>query len=498
MSDTYKRKQKSKLSNNLQKNIHVLQDIYKDCSDIVFRKIRIGKSHEACIIFVKGLVNVEEMDDNVLSPLMKTLEWSPETLIDEILPISNVKQLHTYDDCVSQLSAGNQVILIENSKRGIAVFLKKTNERSIEEPMAEQVVRGPREGFIENLTVNISLLRKRVKTPRLKTLEMEIGSLTKTKVVITYIKDIAKTSLIKEVCDRLGRIKIDGVLDSHVIEELIEDNPYSPFPQMLVTERPDVVTAQLLEGRAAIFVDGSPFVLVVPTTFFSLYQSAEDYYLGYIIATMTRWLRYIFLFLSLLLPSLYVVITTYHQEMVPTALLLKIMASREEVPFPIFIEVLIMEITFEALREAGLRLPKQVGSAVSIVGALVIGESAVAAGIVSAPVVIVVALTGIASFTIPKHNVASTIRLLRFPLILIGSIFGMLGVMLGTTLIIIHLCSLRSFGEPYLSPLIPITRNELEDTMVRAPWWKLDRRSKRLAPKNVKRQSKKQKPSPNN
>lgn len=493
------RKQRKKLLyNNLQKNIQMLQETYDNCSDVVFRKFQIGNSIDAYIIYIEGLINVAEVDDSVLSALMQQETQNSDTLLTEQIPVSNVKQLKTFDECVNQLSSGNPILLVEKNNQAYSFSLNKSAHRAVEQPEAEQLVRGPREGFIEDLAVNTSLLRRKIRTPNLKMISMEIGTKTNTKVNLSYVEGVVDKQLLKEVKEKLDQITIDGVLDSHILEELIVDHPKSPFPQVLSTERPDTVAAHLLEGRVAILVDGTPFILVLPTTFFSLLQSGDDYYSGYMISTAIRWLRYLFIMMSLLLPSLYVAVTTYHQEMVPTSLLLKIMSSREEVPFPIFIEVFLMEISFEALREAGLRLPKQVGSAVSIVGALIIGESAVQAGIVSAPVVIIVALTGIASFTIPKYSMSSTIRLLRFPLIILASILGLLSVTLGVIIIIIHLNHLRSFGVPYLNPITPFQKDELKDTVVRAPWWKQDLRPKVRRRKNPRRQAKNQKPSPNN
>ena len=361
-------------------------------------------------------------------------------------------------------------------KPGFHLGLAKFEKRAIEIPAAERVIRGPREGFVEALGVNTSLIRRRIKSPDLKLISMEIGRYTKTKVVIAYIEGIADKTLIEEVNTRLKRIDIDGILESGMIEEFIEDNPYSPFPQVLATERPDVVTANLLEGRAAILVDGTPFSMVIPTTLYSLLQASEDYYARFIMATAVRWLRYLFVVISLLLPSLYVAVITYHHEMVPTTLLISMAASREQVPFPALVEALMMEVTFEALREAGLRLPQQVGSAVSIVGALVIGEAAVSAGIVSAPMVIVVSITGIASFTIPRFPLAFALRMLRFPMILLAGTLGLLGIMLGIITIVIHLCTLRSFGVPYLSPMAPMKTQDLKDVLIRAPWWRLKTR----------------------
>lgn len=272
------------------------------------------------------------------------------------------------------------------------------------------------------------------------------------------------------------KIKIDAVLESGYIEEFIEDDTYSPFPQAQYTERPDTVAAQLLEGRFAIFTDNTPFVLTGPITFWRLMQASEDYYERYLMSNLIRWLRYMFLFVALYLPAIYVAVITYHQDLMPTNLMFSVASAREPIPFPAIIEALIMEISFEALREAGVRLPKTIGQTVSILGALVIGTAAVEAGIVSAPMVIIVSLTGIASFTIPRFNLAISIRMLRFPLMFLASIFGIFGIMLGTIILVLHLCNLQSFGIPYLSGISPFKRDEVKDIFVRAPWWTMTRR----------------------
>lgn len=487
------------LSDNLIHNENKFRSIYNDCSDVVFRPFYIGGKEKAILIYIEGLSNTEELDESVLTPLMQTMEedfYQTDTLIEKKLSVSKVKQIQSISDCIQEISAGNPVILADKRKTAFSLGLSKWEKRSIEEPQAEMVVRGPREAFVETLGVNTSLLRRKIRSPELKIQSMEIGRYSKTKVVIAYIEGIADKTLIEETKNRLSRIKIDGILESGMIEEFIEDNPYSPFPQVLATERPDVVTANLLEGRVAILVDGTPFSIVVPTTIYSLLQSSEDYYGRFLIGTAIRWLRYLFIVISLLLPSLYVAVITYHPEMVPTTLLISMAASREQIPFPALVEVLIMEITFEALREAGLRLPKQVGSAVSIVGALVIGEAAVSAGIASAPMVIVVAITGVASFTIPRYEASIAIRMLRFPMILLAGTLGLLGIMLGIITIVVHLCTLRSFGVPYLSPMAPMKANDMKDVLIRAPWWKLNTRPHLTGEYNKYRQSTDQKPDP--
>ncbi|HER2160846.1 TPA: spore germination protein, partial [Streptococcus pyogenes] len=343
--------------------------------DVIFRPFFIGGKVKSILLYIEGLSNIEEIDDNVLSPLMQNTEeefYNVNNLIEKKISVSNVKEIKTFSECIQEISSGNPVILVDKRNTGFSLGLSKWEKRSVEEPSAEMVVRGPREAFVETLRVNTSLLRRKIRSPELKLQCMEIGRYTKTKVVIAYMEGIADRTLIEETQNRLSRIEIDGILESGMIQELIEDNPKSPFPQVLATERPDVVTSNLLEGRVAILVDGTPFSIVVPSTFYSLLQSSEDYYERFLIGTAIRWLRYLFLVISLFLPSLYVALITFHHEMLPTNLLISMAASREYVPFPALVEVLIMEVMFEALREAGLRLPKQIGGAVSIVGALVI------------------------------------------------------------------------------------------------------------------------------
>ncbi|GAB7389013.1 hypothetical protein BSNK01_28510 [Bacillaceae bacterium] len=330
----------------------------------------------------------------------------------------------------------------------------------------------------------------------MKMVLMQVGRYTKTDVVIVYVEGLADETLVEEVKRRLERIDIDGILDSGYLEQLIEDDPFSPFPQILTTERPDNVTAHLLEGRVAILTDGSPTALVVPAPLFSFLKSPDDYYDRFIIGTAIRWLRYILFMISLLLPSLYVAVLTFHQEMVPFSLLLTVVAAREQLPFPAFVEAFIMEVMFEALREAGIRLPKQIGPAVSIVGALVIGEAAVSAGIVSPTMVMIVAITGVASFAVPRYNAAIALRLLCFPIIILAGTLELLGVMLGIIAIIVHLCTLRSFGVPYLSPMAPTKQRDMKDVLLRAPLWMMKTRPRLTGDYDLFRQAPDLKPDP--
>lgn len=495
---------KMPLNRELKQNIDFLKNAYKDCSDVVYREISIGSRIDAVLLYIDGLSNTEEVDQHVLMPLirMKPQECGAAPVLEDIkmhISVSNLKEINMMQDIFKQISIGNPVLLIEGQTKGISIGLPKWEKRSIQEPDAEPVIRGPREGFIESIRVNTSLLRRKIRHPLLKMKQMDLGRYTETQVIIAYIEGIANSTLVDEVTSRLQRINMDGVLESGYIEELIQDYPFSPFPQVLTTERPDVAAACLLEGRVVILIDGTPITLIAPCTFASLLQAPEDYYNQFYISIFIRWLRYVFFFIALLAPSAYVAILTFHQEMLPTSLLLTIAESREQIPFPALVEALIMEITFEALREAGVRLPKQVGSAVSIVGALVIGQAATAAGLVSSPMVMVVAITGVASFLMPRYATGISIRILRFPIMILSGIFGLLGVMIGITAIVAHLCTLKSFGVPYFNSIAPLKLKNLKDVLIRAPWWAMDTRPDFFEkdPGALRRQSSSQMPGPN-
>jgi spore germination protein KA len=325
---------------------------------------------------------------------------------------------------------------------------------------------------------------------------MKIGTVTQTDVAIMYIKGIVNEKVVTEVKQRLNRINIDSILESGYIEQLIEDQTWTTFPTIYHTERPDVVTSQLLEGRVAIFVDGTPFVLTAPAVFIQFFQAPDDYYSRFDISTGIRLLRIMSFFIALIGPSLYIAVTTFHQEMIPTAMAIAIAAQRENVPFPAFIEAVIMEVTFEILREAGLRLPRSVGQAVSIVGALVIGQAAVQAGFVSPVMVIVVALTAIANFSTPSFSMAIAARLLRFIIMLLATFLGFYGIMLAIMFMTIHLCSLRSFGVPYMSPIAPFNLGQQQDVLVRFPIWAFKNRPPLISKGNIKRTGQAQKPGP--
>ncbi len=491
-----------KLKTSLQQNIKTIQEALGKSSDIVTREIRIGKQGniKAGILYTDGLTDTASLQNFILETLMLDLneidlqeKASPEqnlisVLKDVALTVGEIKEITSLEVIITSLLSGDTILLIDGYAQVLVISNKKWAERAVSEPTAQTVVRGPQEGFNENLRVNTALIRRRIKDPNLRIESKEIGVRTKTNIAIVYIQDIANEKIVEEVRLRLDRIDIDGVLEGGSLEALIQDSTYSPFPTILNSERPDVVASELLEGRIAIVVDGTPFVLVVPALFVQFFQSPEDYNQRTIIGSLVRFLRFIAFGISLLAPSVYIAITTFHQAMLPPSLLISLAAQREGVPFPAFIEVLIMEVTFEILREAGIRMPRSIGSAMSIVGAFVIGTAAVEAGLVSAMMVIVVSITAITSFVPASYEIAISVRIIRFVFIALAATFGIFGIVIGLIALVLHLCSLRSFGVPYMSPLAPFNVSDQKDTFIVFPIWKMTTRPHLIGKKNMVKQ----------
>ncbi|SEO00756.1 spore germination protein [Paenibacillus sp. OV219] len=468
----------------LEENEAVLKNMFQSCSDVVFRSFQISGQKDALLVYIDGLIEEKQLDESLLKPLMLSSSSEPlearkdilTFLQNQFITISQVKRASDISIIVQNVLKGYVAIIIEAEAEALMLSIQGGKTRSIEQTSSETTIRGPRDSFTESIRTNTSLIRRRIRTTRLKFESLTVGELTQTDVEIAYLEDIANPAVIQEIRSRIERIQIDGVLESGYIEQFIEERSFSPFPQYLVTERPDYVVAALLEGRVAVFTDGTPFVLSGPMSFWGFLQAGEDYYDRVLFANLIRIIRLALMMIALFLPSIYVALTTFHQQMIPTNLLLSISAAREGVPFPAIVEALIMESTFEALREAGVRLPKQIGQAVSIVGGLVVGQAAVQAGIVSTPMVIVVSLTGIASFAIPRYNFSFAFRILRFPMILLAGMFGLYGITVGMLCILIHLASLKSLGVPYLFPISPVSFQGLKDTIFRAPLWTMNYR----------------------
>lgn len=493
---------------DLETNLRQIKAILNNCSDVVCREFVFAQNVQIklALIYTDGLADKEQVSDQIMRALALEVPMAVpgqeitraralEFIKQRGLCIHQIKETGKLDDVIRAILSGDTVLLVDGHATAIINGARGWERRAITDPEAEPTVRGPRESFVESLRVNTSLIRRRIKSPNLKIEALRLGEVTDTEMAVIYIEGIVNDKLVAEVKSRLERIQIDGILESGYIEELIEDNPWSLFPTVNHTEKPDRVAAMLLEGRVAILVDGTPFVLTVPSLFIEHLQAGEDYYERFIFSSAVRLIRFMAVIISLTLPSLYIAVTSFHHELLPTALLLSIAAQREAVPYPVLIEVLIMEIAFELLREAGIRLPRPIGQAVSIVGALVIGEAAVRAGLVAASTVIVVAATGIASFVL-SYNISIAFRLLRFKMMILSATLGLFGLISGLAIIGIHLCTLRSFGVPYLSPVVPTTGVDLKDVIFRAPWWAMFSRPRLIARQNQKRQEPGLKPSP--
>ncbi len=490
------------LSVNLRENIEKVKKTLGGSTDIVIREIVAGTDGtiSLAVIYTEGLADKNFIQDFIIKPLMLTIR---ETEISDqgaedldtksilknfALANGEINEIGDFDVLFQHILSGDTVILLEGYTKGFSIGSKGWEDRGINEPSSQTVIRGPKDGFSETLRTNTALVRRKIKDPNLWIETKPIGKKTRTDVALIYLNGVADDKIVEEVRQRLNKIDIDAILESGYIEELIQDKAYSPFPTIFNTERPDTLAAGILEGRIALIIDGTPFALLVPAVFVQFFQSSEDYYQRFDVSFLIRLMRFLSFFLALITPSAYIAVTTFHQEMLPTQLLISLAAQREGTPFPALIEALLMELTFEILREAGVRMPRAIGSAISIVGALVLGQAAVEAGIVSSAMIIVVSLTAISNFVMPAINMAISVRMLRFPLMFLAATFGLFGMIIGLIAIVLHLCSLRSFGVPYMSPMAPFKLKDQKDVIFRTPMSRMFTRPTFLKPKDKVRE----------
>ncbi len=490
-----------KLSKKLDENVARIRQILGDSDDLVIRNFMLAGNPEkkAAIAFIDGLINATLIDDYILKSLMfhtrqptdEKPETSAPTLVNQLsssgLTINEVGQANDFQQIIRSLLSGDTILLVDGEEMALFMNTKGWERRAVQEPNTEAVVRGPRDGFTETMRVNTALIRLRLKDPDLRVKNMTVGKRTNTDIAIIYIDGIVDPKVLEEVENRIQSINIDGALESGYLEQLIEDSHFSPFPQIQNTERPDKAVANLLEGKVVIVTDGTPFALIAPAVFSQFYHSPEDYYERFGIGTFIRFIRLISMGMALLLPSLYIAFTSFHPEMIPSKLAIAMMAGRATVPFPALVEALLMEIAVEILREASVRLPGPIGPTIGIVGALIIGESAVSAGIVSPILVIIVGLTTVGSFASPSYSAAIALRMLRFPMMIAAGTFGLLGIMLVLIIIVIHLSSLKSFGVPYMAPVSPSRTSDLKDALIRVPLFWMRSRPKIMKPRDDKR-----------
>lgn len=478
---------------SLRNNLDTVRAAMGGSQDVIFREFAMPGGTEAALVYIDGLINSQLLHDSILESLLNGgASGAGRSLLDsvvkEILVAGDIGRTSDLNVLYDNLLSGDAVLLLDGCEEAVRIGVSGAEDRNVTEPVSQSVTRGPMEAFNENLRTNTALIRKRIKDTRLRVESLHVGRVTKTNVALVYLSGIANDKIVEEVRIRLNRIDIDGILESGNIEEWIEDKTYTPFPTVYNSERPDTIAAGVLEGRVAILVDGTPFVLLVPALFVHFFQAAEDYTQRFDISSLIRSIRYLSLVITLLAPALYIAVTTFHQEMLPTNLLINLAAQREGVPFPAFIEALLMEITYEILREAGVRMPRTVGQAVSIVGTLVIGQAAVQAGIVSAVMVIIVSITAIASYVIPSGSMSITVRMLRFLFMGLAASFGLYGILIGLITLALHVSGLRSFGIPYMAPWAPIIPEDLKDTLFRLPIRKMTSRPRLISQNNIRRQ----------
>lgn len=489
-------KHEAALTRSLESNISLFSNIFSDDHLLIrrrFQNIAIPEM-KCCILYFDGMVNAERINENIIRPILKyqeTQAFTSNHLLEElkykVIQANNLKTSEDIQEIVSAVIYGDTIFLLEGYSEAIIIDTKGWQTRAITEPDSNKVVRGPREGFTESILINTSLLRRKIVNSNLKFIHKEIGERTHTKTSICYIEGLALDGVLQELEQRLDRINIDGIIDSGYIQELIKDAKYSPYPTVGTSERPDVIAARLLEGRVALFVDGSPFVLTVPYILAEVAQTNEDYYNNFIFGSINRLLRTVSAILSFSIPAVFLALVTFHQEMLPTQLLLSISASRQGVPLPTSLSLFMMLLIFDILREAGTRMPTAIGQTVTIVGTLILGQAAVEARLVSAPVIIITALSGI--LTLMNHELIAATIVVRFFLLMATSFLGIYGYFLGIIMVLIHLMNIRSFGVPYMMNISRIANHNYQDTWIRAPWWSMILRPKIIAAKNLKRQS---------
>ncbi|PEF43257.1 spore germination protein [Bacillus wiedmannii] len=462
------------LKGNLFEVMKEIRDELGSPNDLTIREVALAGSFTRCaVIFLCGLTD----KDNVYKYVVRTLQYEEvqkeeavvQTLLDRFISIAEVGKKTTFPDIINAILAGDTVILIDNIQTAIVINSRAWEKRSLEPPVTEDLIRGPRIGLNEDINVNKMLIRRSLRDPKLRFQSYIMGKRSQKEVTLVYIEDIINPYIVKELDRRLQSIVTDVVFETGTIEQLIQDNNLSPFPQFLNTERPDNIVASLAKGKAAILVDGSPFALIAPLVFVDIFQSVEDHYERWVIGTLLRILRMGSGIVAVLMPAMYVALVSYHQGLIPSKLAYSIAGAREGVPFPAYIETLMMALTMELIREAGIRLPKPMGQTIGIVGGLVIGEAAVNAGIVNPFLVIIIAVTAIATFSLPVYSITITFRILLFVFVLAATAFGLYGIILALIALAVHITNLKSVGVPYTTPIAPAFYKDWKEEIIRMP-----------------------------
>lgn len=438
--------------------------------DLSYRIIQLDEQ-KIIVLYISTMTELKEMEERIIGPLQTFKEKKVDLKdVNSVLSSRKVRVLSRYDEIANDLQQGHTVIFGEGFQEAISVKTTKTIERSIEKAETESLVYGPRMAFTDSLLTNMNIVKQTVKDPNLQIDQMAVGERNAKEVRIVYIRDIADSRHVDLIKERIRQLKIDDALDSAVLAQLIEDRPFTIFPQFMLTELPDRFAYSLLNGKIAIFLDRSSNVIICPTNFLSFFESTEELYMRWNMATFTRWLRFVFMFISIIITPSYVAVLTYHYEMIPSALMISLGKSRANVPFPPVFEAITLELIIELLREAGARLPTKVGQTMGIVGGIVIGQAAVQAGLTSNILIIIVAISALATFTAPNYLMGTAIRLIRFPMIFLSGIFGLIGVAFGLSFLLIHLLRITSLNAPYLAPQFPLRIKDLQYSLLRLPY----------------------------
>lgn len=494
------RSQPEFLQLSLEDNRATLQGIFHmpTNADVVIRDFQVGGAHpaHAMLVFMDGLADKQIINTHILEPLMllsslgrgdqhlDLMSWIQNAL----LPGNQTTECKRFEDVVSNVLAGSSVLFVDGINTALSVETKGWEHRMVSTTQTESVVRGPHDAFTENFRANTGLVRSRLRSADLVTEILRVGQTTSTDVAIMYLEGVVNPKVVRELKRRVKGVKVDYMPDSGLLEQFLEDGPLSLIPRFLSTERPDRVAYGMSEGQVAILVGQSPYALLAPTLFWSLLHTAEDAYLRWPFGAFIRSIRTVSLIIGLLLPSLYIAVTNFHPEMIPTDLMLAVAASREHVPFSVVIEVAMMEFSIELIREAGIRIPSVIGPTIGIVGALILGQAAVAAGIISPLLIIVVAVTALGSFTVPNYNLSFSVRVLRFGFLILASVFGFYGIVLGIMALLMHAVTLRSVGVPIMAPVAP-RRNSAPDAIWRGFAFNMERRPEPYWPKKERRQT---------
>ncbi len=467
-------------------NITTLKLLFSQSPDLIIRKCKTKFGLEVAVVYFTELVDQESINKHILQPVLQLEENRNDW--QSLITIGESSYIKNWTEVEKGLFTGKSVLFIDGQKEALILGTEGWPERSIEEPKAEAAIKGSHQGFIESGKSNVALIRRYLPNRELKIKEMTVGRRGQTKVSLLYLADVANPQFLEELVLRINQIDVDAILNTGELEQYIEDDTFSPFPQLQVTERPDTVASHILQGRIALVVDRSPGVIVGPLNFSAFFQSVEDYSTRWLVASFIRLLRFTGFVIAVFLPSLYIAIISFHYEIIPVNLMISIGESRAQVPIPTIFEALLMELILEMLREAGIRLPSPIGQTVGIVGGIVIGEAIVQVGLVSNMMVIVVALTAIATFIMPNQDMAASIRLIRFPMMIIASFMGIVGIVFGLMILTAHIISLKSLGVPYSTPIMPLHLSDMKDTFIRVPLKFMGKRPISNDPKQLRRQ----------